>query len=500
MSASGNPILLRNGLLLIHDSDGHVRPRRSDILIEGDRIAKIDDNIETSAEDVRVIDCEGKIVSPGFISTHHHVWQTQLKGKHANHNLIEYLAIAALCGEFYSVEDAFWGELSGALEAIDGGITTVLDHAHLSGHEDHPRAMIQALASSGLRAVFCYCVPRTVPSMNPVQFMDDYLSPTVLESWKSLRTLTGATNDRVQLGFSADNMYLPQEELKKLFHELRTAGAKIITSHGTSGIAFNNAPSVLQILEHHGLLGSDVLVSHATFPKETDARALKEHNVSISTTPNTELQMGTPPLALHPDFERNASLGLDCHSWGVSYMPDQMRMLLQHARNERAAELRDSGKWSRLTGFSAEQVFNLGTISGAKAMGMAGEVGQIASGAKADLVIFGTTSPTMLAAAEEDPVAAIVLHSSVRDVETVIVNGVVRKDGGELLPVAVAKGVLGPDDFGFEGTSLHWDAIAKAVLKSRHRIMEKFGGLDLPSVVKDLMAVAHMNVEALVEK
>jgi cytosine/adenosine deaminase-related metal-dependent hydrolase len=81
-------------------------------------------------DEVKVIDCKDKIISPGFISTHNHIWQTQLKGRHANHTLLKYTPPGNFGCAFYTAEDAFWGELAGALEAIDGGTTTVVDHSH----------------------------------------------------------------------------------------------------------------------------------------------------------------------------------------------------------------------------------------------------------------------------------------------------------------------------------------------------------------------------------
>lgn len=129
--APTSKILLKNGQLLVHADDGKVTPQRADLLIERDKIAEIGENIQANG-DVKVIDCEGKVVSPGFISTHHHVWQTQLKGRHVNHTLIEYLPPGNYAGAFYEPEDAFWGELAGALEAIDGGTTTVVDHSSLN--------------------------------------------------------------------------------------------------------------------------------------------------------------------------------------------------------------------------------------------------------------------------------------------------------------------------------------------------------------------------------
>jgi hypothetical protein len=88
MSSSG--ILLKNGIALIHDAKNHVVPTKTDILIENGKITKLALDI-TAPAGTRVIDCTDKVISPGFIDTHHHGWQTQLKGRHANEQLMEYM-------------------------------------------------------------------------------------------------------------------------------------------------------------------------------------------------------------------------------------------------------------------------------------------------------------------------------------------------------------------------------------------------------------------------
>ena len=72
-------ILLKGGTVLIHGDDDKISPVHTDILIETDRITNIGHGIEVP-KDCEVIDCNGKLVSPGFIETHHHVWQAAMKG------------------------------------------------------------------------------------------------------------------------------------------------------------------------------------------------------------------------------------------------------------------------------------------------------------------------------------------------------------------------------------------------------------------------------------
>ena len=88
--AFSKSIVLTNGTVLIHDANNHVVPTQTSILIKDGKIAKIAKDIEAE-EGVEVIDCTHKIISPGLIDTHHHGWQTQLKGRHANQMLMEYM-------------------------------------------------------------------------------------------------------------------------------------------------------------------------------------------------------------------------------------------------------------------------------------------------------------------------------------------------------------------------------------------------------------------------
>lgn len=87
---SKGTLLLHNGTVLIHDDNNHVIPRPYSVLISDGEIAKISQSI-VPPDGCEVIDCTDKIISPGFIDTHHHGWQTQLKGRHANEQLLEYM-------------------------------------------------------------------------------------------------------------------------------------------------------------------------------------------------------------------------------------------------------------------------------------------------------------------------------------------------------------------------------------------------------------------------
>ncbi|KAF2097796.1 amidohydrolase [Rhizodiscina lignyota] len=491
-------ILLRGGTLLIHDDDNHVIPTHDDLLIEGSTIAKIGKDIQPPSG-AKVIDCTGKIGSPGFISTHHHLFQTQLKGRHANHTLVPYLAPGSFIASLYTLEDTFWGELSGALEAIDAGTTTVVDHTCVNNSPDYSRTAVQALITSGLRCIYCYCPPRTVSNWSPFTFGDDFQCSWMMENFKTLAAQGPYGNGRVEIGFAHDGGFLPPEALISLHETVRAAPAKLITSHAVGGAMRGYAPSAIQALDKHGVLGPDYVLSHADFPKEGDAEKLAKSGASVSTTTNTELQMGWPPVALEAEFYDHASLGIDCHSWGSASIVTQMNQLLQWKRCDRGKELDKEGKWGRSVGPSVEQVFNLGTIGGAKAVGIPDQIGKLKAGMKADILIFDGTSPAMLAAAEEDPVAAIVLHSSVRDIGSVIVDGVIRKEGGKMLDIIVADAFEEQQEVVKPGTSLSWKDVVQGVLESRTSLDGKVKNIDMRDAEEKIITGFHFNREGMVD-
>lgn len=84
-------LLLQGGIVLQHDSkDNVVASTNTDILVKDGRIAQIGTNLPVSP-DATVIDCHNKIVSPGFINAHHHMWQSQLKGRLGDCTMLEYI-------------------------------------------------------------------------------------------------------------------------------------------------------------------------------------------------------------------------------------------------------------------------------------------------------------------------------------------------------------------------------------------------------------------------
>lgn len=239
-----------------------------------------------------------------------------------------------------------------------------------------------------------------------------------------------------------------------------------------------------------------MLFSHANQPHDTDAALLKKHGGSVSSTPVIELQMGHGlPIAFDEGLYPHASLGVDCHSNQAADMLQQMRFALQVERGIRNQRFLDVKKNPKKLIATVEGAFNLGTILGARAVGMEDHIGSLTVGKKADVVIFDMQSPAMVCAAQQDPVAAIVMHASVQDIETVIVDGIVRKKDGKLLDLETTEleGLGGSYKPKIPNGKLNWKEIAKQLLKSREGIEKKIGQVDFVKAMPAMMEQYHID-------
>jgi hypothetical protein len=337
-----------------------------------------------------------------------------------------------------------------------------------------------------------------ITKWNPVEFDYHVLAPWVLEVFEELGKASPFADGRVQIGLAFDLYFLPKDAVVSVFHKATELGIKTITSHYclNAQVSQHSLPG---LLDSYGLLDDKLLFSHATGAPASDAELLKKHNAHFSSTPSTETQMalGTP-VCLRDDMQSQGSLGIDCHSNQLGSIVSEMRLGLQHARAEYNQKFIQNGQAPKKTNKTVQEAFNLGTIQGARAIKMADKIGSLKEGKLADLVIFDAISPGMVCATEQDPVAAVVLHSSPSDIEGVMVDGLWRKRDGKFLSVLLERDELARDIAGVD--PYEWVDVAKKLQESRKMIQTKIENIDFEQAREQLFETYQIDKSKVVDQ
>src|SRR5207248_2125707 len=128
---------------------------KGDVLVEDGAIVEVGPDLGVT--DAEVIDAEDCLVLPGLVDTHRHTWQPLFRNIASDWTLAHYFTgLHGTLSGLYRPEDTYAGNLIGTLEALDGGITTLLDWSHNLNTPEHTDAAVDAVVESGARVVFAH--------------------------------------------------------------------------------------------------------------------------------------------------------------------------------------------------------------------------------------------------------------------------------------------------------------------------------------------------------
>jgi 5-methylthioadenosine/S-adenosylhomocysteine deaminase len=420
-------LVLRNGFVLSMDPDvGDLRD--ADVLIEGDEIVAVGPLLD--AGDAEEVDVAGKIVLPGFVDTHRHTWETAIRGSAPNATLDDYFVeILDTFAPKYRPEDVYASNLAGAIECVNAGITTLVDWSHINNTPEHPDAAIEALQEVGIRSQYAYGSANT--SLADYWFDSSIAMPgddvrrvrdTYFSSDDGLLTMALATRGP---GFC-------QEDVVRAEWELARELGIPLTVHVAMGRLAGRFGMVTQ-LNDMGLLGPDTTYVHSCYLSEDEWKLVRESGGTISVAAQVELQMGhgSPPTGKCYAHGLRPSLSIDVVTTVPGDMFTQMRAAFGAEREKVNALAWEADTEVPETIPTARQMIEMATINGAHVAGVADRTGSLTPGKKADVVVIDASAPNT--APLLDPVAAVVTAADVSNVDTVIVNGVVKKRDGRLV-------------------------------------------------------------------
>jgi len=423
-------LLLRGGTVITMDSRLGTLPW-GDVLIEDGLVVNVAPTI--SADDAEIVDVTGHIVAPGMIDTHRHTWQTQLRGICSDWTLIDYLVgIRFGVSPAYLPEDVHLGTRLGALDALNAGVTTILDFSHCNNTPDHADAAVSGLVDAGIRAVFGYGFFESSPADSHFGSHDDRLA----DFGRIAETRFSGSHDLLTLGAALTESGLVSfEETRAEILTARARDAVIVTHTGCVWCL----PSGVAELDAAGLLGPDQVHVHCNALNDAEWKVLARSGAKLSISVETELNMGMgrPPFTAAKRHGMKPTLSCDVVSLNSGDLFTQTRMGIGFQRWADTEQLNLDGAEPTSVTISAHDALEWTTVNAADAVGLEQRIGSLTPGKQADIMVIG--GPGTSQHPHLDPAGSVIFQTTPHDVRHVLVAGRFRKRDGVLVGVDQAR-------------------------------------------------------------
>lgn len=411
------PLLLRGGHVLFPDGMSRI----ADVLIRDGRIAGLGD-AAVAVGDEEIIDAVDQLVMPGLVDTHRHMWLGSLSASSSDITLYPYAQqVNEGLGDPFTADDVYAGVLWGAVQAINAGVTTVADWAHNLGSGADIEANLRALHDSGIRARLYFG--------GKASSSGDYSRYEAQARHLQAAHAARPQDGRIALGLAlrGPSMATPAENEYE-FALARELGVPISLHAGMAGL-----PGAVEQLGRQDLLGPDVNYVHANEFTEQEWEQVAQSGGTVSATPTVEMTMGLgtrPAVGAALEHGVPVGLGADTVAYGPSDLFAEMRLALAAERSRATAQPINLGELPAELPHGHLDMMDLATRGGARVLGLADQVGEIAVGKQADLITLDLSTPHM--DSFDNPVLAAFLSAGPRDVDTVIIGGRILKRRGTL--------------------------------------------------------------------
>lgn len=416
------------------------------ILIDNDKILRIDDtagldrdHLETVRRQGKVIDASDCVVVPAYINTHVHTVE------HLSRGLIpDDLATFDWASQYatpfcasLTEDEAYVSAQLACLEMISNGTGSFVDVNVLAslGHLD---AVAQAVEESGMRAVLGRGVTDILPAAK--QGMSEPMKAAVCHSstqaaLAEVEALLSRGPQRAQgrirfwasiyglMFFCSDSLFRGIRDLAERFD---TPLAFHIASSREEALESESRTGAWPIthLDRLGVLTDKLLLTHCTLVTDEEVSRLAERGTKVAYCPGAALRLakGTTQVGKIPEMIEKGvtvSLGADGTSSSGSFDPLRLAFLA-------AGLFKDARQDPML--IPAHNALEMITIDGAKATLSDRSTGSIEEGKQADLTIYDTTGPQWVP--HHDRVRTMIYSVDGRSVRTVLVAGQIIYENG----------------------------------------------------------------------
>ena len=431
-------LLIKNALRIARMNDTRDELADSDILIEGNVIKELGKGLQAKAD--RVIDARGCVVFPGFINTHHHLYQTLTRNLPAvqDSKLFDWLVYLYEVWRHVTPEGVNVSAQVGLGELLLTGCTTSSDHFYLfpgGKSADLIDREIEGAATVGMR--FHACRGSMSRGKSKGGLPPDDVVQTEDEIMKDCERLVKKYHDRKPLAMTrvalapcspfsvtTELLKLTAEMAKKWDVRMHTHLAETIDEEAYCLQLHKMRP--LAYMESVGWLeGGRSWFAHCVHMNEPESQLMGKTQTGVAHCPSSNLRLGSgiAPIRMYLKHQVPVGLGVD-----GSASNDGCDMLGEARQAMLVARVK-----SGVASMPARDALWIATRGGARVLGR-DDIGELSPGKAADLAVFDL-SGIEFAGSLSDPVAAALFCGASHKAKHVLVNGEPVVEDGRLLKV-----------------------------------------------------------------
>ncbi len=323
-------MILKNGRVITQDKD---RPYIEDgaVVIEGNKIIAVDttENILAKYKEEDIIDVDGKVIMPGFINTHHHIYSAFARGMASsgkpNENFLEILEnLWWKIDKKLSLEDLKYSAYTTYIDCIKKGVTTVFDHNAspfaVTGSLD---SIADAAKDLGLRTCLCYEVSDRDGEKIAQEGIDENINFIKKYNTDEQNMIKGMFGLHASFTLSDETLRKCDEELKGL-----NAGYHVHVAEGIDDLEQcleKYGKRVVERLREMNILGDKTIAVHCIHVTDDELNILRDTNTMVVHNPESNMgnAVGCQPfLELH---QKGITIGLGTDGY-TSDMTESMKV------------------------------------------------------------------------------------------------------------------------------------------------------------------------------
>jgi cytosine/adenosine deaminase-related metal-dependent hydrolase len=424
-------ILIRNALVVVTQDENLGELSDVDILIDGNHIAEVKKDIDTA--DAEVLDASGCIVVPGFVNTHHHLFQVLTRNLVAvqDAKLFDWLVYLYNVWENITVQDVRAASLAGLGELLLTGCTTSSDHHYLCPQDAGGDLFVSAAEAArelGIRFQLTrgsMSLGKSDGGLPPDSVIED--QETILKDSQRVIELLHDPNKysmcRVSLApcspFSVTAELMRETAVLAREHKVRLHTHLAETHDETEYCLERFGKRPLDYIEELDWLDSDCWFAHCVCLNDDEIKRMGQAKAGVAHCPTSNLRLGSGIAPVPAMLAANVPVGLAVDGSASNDSSNMLRELQQALLVHRVGTAVDS--------MTARMVLKMATLGGAAVLGR-DDIGRISPGYAADIAIFDL-SGLAYAGSHQDPLASLLFCGIDSRAKNVIVNGnIVVKD------------------------------------------------------------------------